>query len=443
MPVSKRKSKNGGQTNNYHYAFAYNGKRYRGVCKKCTTKKEAEEYEKAILATVKKAGVQKNIRAFVENFRDELTGGSQITLADAYELSLEKPKKRAPSDELVKIKRSYWLDFADFMSINFNDTSTLSNVQPKHAEAYILHLRKYGNFKKTYKPDGEHLTIPLSPKTINTYQQTLHEVFQLLGRDAGIIDNPFSAVPKLDQDSESREAFTEEELSIIRDKLDDFTRPLFTIAISTALREGDICTLKWDEIDLENGVIFRSQMRKTGHAVEIPMMPPLHEYLSRLKSESVLRPENEYTEYVLPEHARMYLTNRTGVSYRIKSFLESCGIKTTKVPKGRTRAISVKDLHSCRHTFCYYAGLYGIPMNIVQGIVGHMTPEMTKHYSAHASLEAKREKMKLLPAFMAMSVNESITEIVLSEREQLKQIINQLKPEDINSILKFIKSHLV
>ena len=31
-----------------------------------------------------------------------------------------------------------------------------------------------------------------------------------------------------------------------------------------------------------------------------------------------------------------------------------------------------------------------------------MTPEMTKHYSAHASLEVKREKMKQLPAFMAL-----------------------------------------
>ena len=41
-------------------------------------------------------------------------------------------------------------------------------------------------------------------------------------------------------------------------------------------------------------------------------------------------------------------------------------------------------------------------MNVVQSIVGHMTPEMTKHYSAHASLEVKREKMKQLPAFMAL-----------------------------------------
>ena len=42
-------------------------------------------------------------------------------------------------------------------------------------------------------------------------------------------------------------------------------------------------------------------------------------------------------------------------------------------------------------------------MNIVQGIVGHLTPEMTKLYSNHASLEAKREKMQLLPDFLNLA----------------------------------------
>ena len=82
---------------------------------------------------------------------------------------------------------------------------------------------------------------------------------------------------------------------------------------------------------------------------------------------------------------------------------DKCHIVTTSKPAGRDRAVSVKDLHSCRHTFCYYAGLFGIPLNVVQGIVGHLTPEMTKHYSNHASLEAKREKMQLLPDFLNLA----------------------------------------
>ena len=54
------------------------------------------------------------------------------------------------------------------------------------------------------------LKSELSPQTINTYQQALTEVFQLLARDAGIVENPFSSIPRLKKDAETREAFSEE-----------------------------------------------------------------------------------------------------------------------------------------------------------------------------------------------------------------------------------------
>jgi integrase len=216
------------------------------------------------------------------------------------------------------------------------------------------------------------------------------------------MSNPFASIPKPSLLTENRQPFTLEELKTIKENLDDFTRPLFTIAIATALREGDICTLKWNEIDLTNLVIRREKMRKTQVGVDIPIMPPLAVYLEELQGKRV--DSGEYAQYVLPLHAKMYLENRSGVSYRIKTFLEEkCHIVTLSKPAGRDRAVSVKDLHSCRHTFCYYAGLYGIPMNIVQGIVGHMTPEMTKLYSNHACLEAKREKMQLLTDFLNLA----------------------------------------
>ena len=95
----------------------------------------------------------------------------------------------------------------------------------------------------------------------------------------------------------------------------------------------------------------------------------------------------------------MYLTNSSGVSYRVKQYLKGLGIQTTRRPEGRTRAISVKDLHSCRHTFCDYAWLAGMSLSVVQSIVGHMSPEMTKHDSDHATTEDKRRGMERLSFF--------------------------------------------
>ena len=139
----------------------------------------------------------------------------------------------------------------------------------------------------------------------------------------------------------------------------------------------------------------------------------------------------------------MYLENRSGVSYRIKTFLEEkCHIVTLSKPAGRDRAVSVKDLHSCRHTFCYYAGLYGIPMNIVQGIVGHMTPEMTKLYSNHASLEAKREKMLLLPDFLNLADGTNPHTLGnCSQDPEIHELLKQLPhqyAEEIKQILEIM-----
>ena len=439
MSVAKRKTKSG-YTKEYHYAFAQDGKRYRGVCEGCTTKRDAEEYEKNLRKRVQEAAAQKDVKQLIEHFREELTGSKDIFIAEAYEKSLEKPKKRMPSESLIRSKRSYWMDFTAYLNATYPDIQKLSEVRPFHAEAYVQYLRQNGRFNKTVSYSGSVITkersyqlkSELSPKTINTYQQVLSEVFQLLARDVGIIENPFASIPMLKKESESREAFSEEELAIIRDNLDDFTRPLFTIAIATALREGDICTLKWSEIDFKRELIIK-RMRKTGNMVEIPIMPPLRIYLSQLQTDSA------ESEYVLPKHAEMYLNNSSGVSYRIKQFLENkCRIATTKTLEGRSRAVSVKDLHSCRHTFCYYAGLYGIPLSIVQSIVGHMTPEMTKHYSAHASLSAKREQMRQLPEFMMLSGMES-RDFEAAEREELQALISTLPIEKVRQLLQELR----
>ena len=511
MSIRKRKT-SAGQSEEYHYEFMQDGKRHYGVCEGCTTERAALGYEKSIRETAKKLAEQKNVRALVENFRDEMTGGEKIQLTDAYDLSLQKPRRHQPSASLIKAKNAYWLDFVAFMRDRYPDIITLPNVKHNHAEAYIQYLRENGRFEKSilYKRgDSKEIagvtSSNLSGKTINTYQQTLSEVFQLLARDAGMIDNPFTDIPKLPKNTTSREAFSEKELKLIRDNLNDFTKPLFIIAIATALREGDICMLKWSEINFETNLITR-QMNKTGGIVEIPILPPLKTYLLELKqladaeekknktkngeasscyvlktktgevykdykiisaTETTIKTSrltkvveiliSDLTEesekdahseiealkqktYVLPLHAKLYQENRTGVSYRIKQFLDGLGIITTKQVGGRSRVVSIKDLHSCRHSFCYYAGMYGIPLSVVQSIVGHMSPEMTKHYSAHATREAKRAKMELLPDFMGMTITptKQITPPE-PEREQLKLLADSLPIESIKRLLSYTR----
>ena len=99
----------------------------------------------------------------------------------------------------------------------------------------------------------------------------------------------------------------------------------------------------------------------------------------------------------------------------------------------------MKDLHSCRHTFCCYAGLAGIPLAVVQSIVGHMTPAMTAHCSAHASMEDKRRGMERLTFFEPEALPAAGEE---PERIRLHQLVNTLSIETIKTILAKYESDL-
>lgn len=443
----------------YHYRFMKAGKLYSGVCEGCTTKRDAEAYEKRVKNVVDKASEQRDVKQLVETFRDELSGGRQILLDDAFELAMKKPRTRKTSEKTLAQKREIFRDFTEFMHATYPDVQDLQSVLPAHAEAYISEFRTHGRFIKTvtYRRNGREVEtksttadIP-SPKTANIYLEACAEVFRLLSRDAGLVANPFD-IPKLKKEAETREAFTMEELRRIYDNLDDFTRPLFTLAITTALREGDICTLRWSDID-EKEHLIRRVMNKTGNLVEIPITQRLLDYLEDQRTD-------EESEYVFPELAKMYQENPTGVSYRVKQFLERIGIETTRVPKGRSRAVSVKDLHSCRHTFCYYAGMQGIPLAVVQSIVGHMTPEMTRHYSAHATRTDKRKNMEHMEGFtnrplmtpeegfyfdhpQAAAPYETPEQLSAKEearriREELHWLIEELPIEYVKELLKAI-----
>lgn len=395
MAIYRRKTSKG-LTEYYHYRFVSGGKDYHGVCEGCADEASAREFERKVRETVAVLATQRNVKALVENFRDELAGGEGIPLKEAFARAMDKPRRREAAEAHMAAKRSQFGDFVAFMGRRHPEVMDMRGVTEGIAGEYVQHLRTNGRFDKRVsfrrRPGDRKAAkyrggaVKMSPTTVNRYHKTCREVFGLLMKDAGLPENPFAGIPMLSEKGETREAFTDDELELIFRKADPFVRAIFIVGMNTALREEDIATLRWSDVDWRNGMIKRLTM-KTKTLVEIPIMPELETFLRQREA------ADSGSEYVLAEHAEMYHGNRTGISYRVKKFLESIGIRTTRKVEGRTRAVSVKDVHSLRHTFCYIAGLNGIPMVVVQSIVGHMTAEMTRLYMSHADLDAKRRGM--------------------------------------------------
>ena len=198
MSVAKRKTSKG-ETSEYHYRVMVNGKRYVGVCEGCLTKKEALAYEEERKRQLSELAAQKSVKALVENFRDQLTGGTKIPLADAFELSLKKPSRRQGSEKQIEQKRTVWRDFVAFMTALHPEATNLADVTIAHAEGYIQQLRAEGRFDKGVKPKKMRaytVNSKLSPKSVNIFHGALSETFAKLSNDARAPRKPIQDHPQ-------------------------------------------------------------------------------------------------------------------------------------------------------------------------------------------------------------------------------------------------------
>jgi integrase len=87
---------------------------------------------------------------------------------------------------------------------------------------------------------------------------------------------------------------------------------LIVCALSTGLRKGDICRLRWDGVDLKANTL-RITTSKTLTELYLPVLPLLRNVLER---RAALRKPKE--TYVFPEAHAMETTNTSGITWRIK-----------------------------------------------------------------------------------------------------------------------------
>lgn len=188
------------------------------------------------------------------------------------------------------------------------------------------------------------------------------------------------------------------------------------------MTEGDICTLKWEEVEWGTGYIRRKR-RKTGADIRLPLLPELADYLRTIP---------HLGEFVFPEHAKMYLRTPSIVSDRVKNFLNGLGLVTVVNVPGR-RSISVKDLHSMRHVFCYRAKRAGIPESVIAKFVGHKVLAMTRHYADHDTDEELRAEIKKLRPLFVGDAGDGKDENAL--RRKLAELAYVLPLETVEGLI--------
>ena len=317
-----------------------------------------------------------------------------LTLNQAWSEFFASPNRPDSGDSTLRQYGFQWQAFADWMKDKHPEMLTLYDVTKEIAEEYASNLSHSNK---------------LTPSTYNKHLNLLALIFRIVKDKAKLTNNVWESpkrgghLQRKRMVTNSRRELTIDELRNVCQAATGELRALFALGIYTGLRLGDCATLRWAETDLPRKMIRRIP-NKTARRNPKPVIVPIHPILREMLSET---PLDRRGEYVLPEMAALYARNICMVTDQVQNHFKACGIKLHKTGTGAggKRAVIEVGFHSLRHTFVSMCRESNAPLAVVESIVGHSNPAMTRHYTHVGELAAGRA-VALLPSVMSEAKQE-------------------------------------
>ena len=158
----------------------------------------------------------------------------------------------------------------------------------------------------------------------------------------------------------------------------------------TGLRIGEICALRWSDIDLDKQLLFvnkTAQRLRTNNKTYVKLTAPKTENSIRViplptflvKKLAEFRTDNNC--FLLSGTDR--IVEPRCLSYRFKRILKDANLPSVK-------------FHSLRHTFATNCLQQKFDIKTLSEILGHANVNVTMKIYVHSSLERKIECMKLI-----------------------------------------------
>jgi integrase len=127
-------------------------------------------------------------------------------------------------------------------------TMPVQKIKPVHLTMFYATLLRSGN-----AAEG-----PLAPRTVGHVHRLLRRMLGHAAQWGIIAGNPVALVhpPRLDQDE--IEIIREDEIRVVLATLRARNLPLYTIAtlaLATGMRRGELCALRWKDLELETGKV--------------------------------------------------------------------------------------------------------------------------------------------------------------------------------------------
>lgn len=312
-------------------------------------------------------------------------GTDRLPLAEAWHHYEMSPNRHDIAKSTLDSKRTVWMAFARWMECNHVEIGHLADVTENAVAEYLAEFR-----------------CRHAATTYNNHVCVLREIFRVLADKAGMTHDPWANVCLRADDSVSRRELTVDEMERLYTaavKLGSEWRLLIMTGIYTGMRLGDCCRLTWDCVNTARAVLQvipeKTKRHLHGRPITIPIHPQLLAEL-RARERETENPETR-NAYVNPVIADNYLNRKWRIDEGLRKIFKSANITMSVRAEGRSRKLVVASFHSLRHTFVSLSANAGVPIPVVQSIVGHCSSAMTRHYY-HENESVLRQAVDAIPA---------------------------------------------
>ena len=217
------------------------------------------------------------------------------------------------SDAQCKRIATVMFRFATFMSKHF----------PQVTDAGALDTEHFRTFLEGEEAKG------MTPRTWNFTMGTLRRVIKRVAGYGLGYTMYLATLKKKKEDEETihRRSFKNEELEAIyaaAQAVDPELYPVIVAAVCTALRRGDVCCLRWTDVDLRTNFVT-VKTSKTGETVSIPIFPRLRVVLDQAAAK-----RKKSVPYVFNAIALEYLRHPDKLDRRLRKVLSAAGYVRTE-----------------------------------------------------------------------------------------------------------------
>jgi len=284
---------------------------------------------------------------------------------------------------------------------------TFDRVKPSTYENYYCCVQKYiiPFFKRSRNDQITELQVKQFIKTIydeallaETYKRKIISVFKTALREILKSANNYTSILEAVKIPRTKtttvQVFSIKEQRLIENevlKSNDKRALGVLLCFYTGIRLGEICALKWGNIDFEAGTVsivgtvsrtksFQKHGKRTTLLVGTPKSSnsirkiPLPDFLLKLSNKSITYAKND-NNYIL-SGSDVPIDPRT-FQKLFKRILSSAGVKDRK-------------FHAIRHTFATRALELGVDIKTLSEILGHSNVIITLNVYAHSLMEQKK-----------------------------------------------------